>query len=118
MHNVQQLLGFGCSSLTSIKSHQSALKILDAAYRLGVSHFDTAPLYGQGYSEKILGCFIKKKREGVSITTKFGLGNHAARTIPVWLALPLNYYKKKLYKSLHSSVPIQTDKDSEMPFRP
>jgi hypothetical protein len=66
------------------------------AFDLGIDHFDTAPIYGNGYSEKILGRFIRNNRSQVTITTKCGLGDHRAPGIPVWAALPLQSLKRKL----------------------
>ncbi len=91
-------IGFGCVALTKSASALHALKLLETAYDNGITHFDTAPLYGMGYSEKILGAFVKGKRERVTITTKFGLGSHRENIIPVWMALPLNSLKKTLSK--------------------
>ena len=88
-------LGFGSAGLTSLRSYGQARRLLDLAYDWGIRHFDTAPLYGQGYSEKIVGAFAKGKREKITIATKFGLGQLPHMKIPVRLALPLNYYKKK-----------------------
>ncbi len=91
-------IGFGCVSLTMQTFERDALKILETAYESGIRHFDTAPLYGQGYSEKILGEFLKTKRHEVTVTTKFGLNPNGQKTIPVWLALPLNSVKKGISK--------------------
>lgn len=66
-------LGFGCTKLTDSKSRSNAYEILNTAFDLGVTHFDTARLYGFGESELILGEFIKNKRDKVTITTKIGL---------------------------------------------
>lgn len=66
-------LGFGCTKLTDSKSRSNAYEILNTAFDLGVTHFDTARLYGFGESEIILGEFIKDKRDKVTITTKIGL---------------------------------------------
>ena len=46
--------GFGTVSITSLKNKKQVFKLLDAVYDNGIRHFDTAPIYGQGYSEKII----------------------------------------------------------------
>ncbi len=89
-------LGFGGASLSSMSSQHAVNTLLDIAYQNGVKHFDTAPLYGRGYSEWIIGSFIRNKRQHVTITTKFGLGNVETGKLPPVLALPLNYWNKKL----------------------
>ena len=90
-------IGLGCVSLSTLPFEKTALKILNTAFEAGITHFDTAPLYGNGYSEKIVGKFLKTKRNKISITTKFGLSPKNPKQIPVWMALPLNSIKKKLY---------------------
>lgn len=94
---MNNLLGFGGASLTSMKSYNEVLNILHTAKNLGIAHFDTAPLYGKGYSEIIYGYFLKSDRQNLSITTKVGLGDQfKASNIPVQLLLPINYYGKRL----------------------
>ncbi len=88
-------LGFGSAGLTSMRSYGQVKRLLDLAFEAGITHFDTAPLYGQGYSERIMGAFIKGKRDKITIATKFGLGQAPDLKIPFRIALPLNYYKKK-----------------------
>jgi len=91
-------IGFGCAGLSAQPFEKTALKLLQVAFDEGIKHFDTAPIYGQGYSEKILGKFLKEHRNDVTVTTKFGLSTGSSRNIPVWLALPLNQLKKKAAK--------------------
>ena len=51
-----------------------AVKAILAAYDLGVTSIDTAPVYGQGTSEEIVGEAIKNiPRDKVQILTKYGL---------------------------------------------
>lgn len=52
---------------------KDAVKAIDAAIDNGVTTIDTAPVYGMGHSESILGKTIKKKRDKVQILTKFGM---------------------------------------------
>lgn len=111
MQEKKSQLGFGTASLTSIKSYRESLSLLNCAYDKGISLFDTAPLYGKGYAELILGKFIRNKRSTVEITTKFGLGASDSKFIHPFLALPLNYIakkvkdKKKSDKKTTASVP-------------
>lgn len=54
--------------------HQEAVNAIKAAYDHGVSSIDTAPIYGQGESEHIVGEAIKDiPRDKVQILTKFGM---------------------------------------------
>jgi aryl-alcohol dehydrogenase-like predicted oxidoreductase len=51
-----------------------AVKAIQASYDLGVTSIDTAPVYGQGQSEEIVGKAIKElQRDKVQILTKYGL---------------------------------------------
>jgi len=51
-----------------------AVKAIRKAYDLGVTSIDTAPAYGQGLSEEIVGEAIKDiPRDKVQISTKYGL---------------------------------------------
>ena len=91
-------IGFGCAALTGILFEHQAIALLETAFDNNISHFDTAPLYGKGYSEKILGKFLKGKREFITITTKFGLGQAKRQSLPAAIALPLNRMKKGIRK--------------------
>ena len=94
-------LGFGGAALTSMKAYNDVTNLLNLAYDNGIRHFDTAPLYGKGYSEVIYGKWLKDKRQAITITTKFGLGdNYTTNKIPVQLLLPLNYHLKNLKNAL------------------
>lgn len=51
-----------------------AIEAIKASYDVGVTSIDTAPIYGQGTSEEILGEAIKDiSRDKVQILTKFGM---------------------------------------------
>lgn len=57
-----------------------AVKAIRAAYDLGVTSIDTAPIYGQGNSEDIVGEAIKGiPRDKVQILTKYGMRWDVAR---------------------------------------
>ena len=49
-----------------------SIRTLEYALDAGVNFFDTAPAYGAGHSERILGRAFAGKREKVVIATKFG----------------------------------------------
>ncbi len=68
-------LGFGCSRLGSVGSGITAhvgIRLLHQAHDLGITLFDTANIYGQGDSERILGRAFRRQREQVVIVTKAG----------------------------------------------
>ncbi|GAA4800439.1 aldo/keto reductase [Olivibacter ginsenosidimutans] len=53
---------------------KQAIEAIKASYEVGVSSIDTAPIYGQGTSEEIVGEAIKEiPRDRVQLLTKFGM---------------------------------------------
>ena len=46
--------------------------MVERAFELGINYFDTAPLYGQGRSEKVLGHALKGVTEPYYLATKVG----------------------------------------------
>jgi aryl-alcohol dehydrogenase-like predicted oxidoreductase len=66
-------LGFGSVRLTVQRNRREALAVLEQAFSLGITHFDTARAYGFGRAEGILRDFLRQKRGAVTITTKFGI---------------------------------------------
>jgi len=66
-------VGFGTAGLLRIASARGRQNVLAAALDSGVTHFDTAPLYGFGESERTLGRFLRGRRHEVTLATKFGL---------------------------------------------
>jgi D-threo-aldose 1-dehydrogenase len=66
-------VGFGTGGLLRIGSARRRQDMLAAALANGITHFDTAPLYGFGESERALGRFLRGRRNNITLTTKFGL---------------------------------------------
>jgi aryl-alcohol dehydrogenase-like predicted oxidoreductase len=55
-------------------NRQDAIKAIRDSYELGVTSIDTAPVYGQGTSEEIVGeALVGIPRDKVQILTKFGM---------------------------------------------
>lgn len=70
------VLGFGCSMIASLATRHSRAEVestLREAVAAGVTFFDTADVYGQGDSERMLGKLFSHQREGVIVCTKAGL---------------------------------------------
>ena len=66
--------GFGTSGIMGAALTRSGrLRLLETALDHGIHHFDTAPLYGQGEAEALLGHFVRSRRDRLTLTTKFGL---------------------------------------------
>ena len=54
------------------QARRDAVRQIQAAVDLGVTFFDTADNYGQGFSERSLGEALRGRREGIVVATKFG----------------------------------------------
>ncbi|MGL1893768.1 MAG: aldo/keto reductase [Spirochaetaceae bacterium] len=52
------------------QNHSDSLKMIHAALREGYTLYDTAPVYGKGKSEQLLGQQLSKHRENIKISTK------------------------------------------------
>ena len=111
-------IGFGCVQLSSFRSASQALKSLKSAFDQGIRWFDTAPLYGQGYSELLLGKFLKSlpasERRAVLVTSKFGLGPSTRPKLPPEIALPLNHIRKTI--QLNQTTQTKTSKAENLHF--
>lgn len=66
-------VGYGPSDDTG------SIAAIRRAHELGVTHFDTAEMYGWGEGEKLLGNALAPIRDEVTIATKFGLTPTFAR---------------------------------------
>jgi aryl-alcohol dehydrogenase-like predicted oxidoreductase len=54
-----------------------SIRTIHRALDLGVTHIDTAEIYGPFHSEEIVGKAIKGRRDDVVVATKYGLVSHA-----------------------------------------
>jgi len=52
---------------------KDAIEALETSLDLGISSIDTAPIYGFGLSEELVGKAIRGKRDKVEILTKYGM---------------------------------------------
>ncbi|MCP9825032.1 aldo/keto reductase [Synechococcus sp. EJ6-Ellesmere] len=92
-------LGYGCVRLTSCRNLSDAQTLINKVLASNIRYFDTAPAYGQGYSEKILGTCLTKSlvpREEYIISTKLGTWPHGNTNIPTPLALRLKQLARKV----------------------
>jgi myo-inositol catabolism protein IolS len=64
--------GYGFGAITE----ESCQELIEHALDLGINLFDTAPIYGFGVSEKILGKYLHNSREKVIVVNKAGVGWH------------------------------------------
>ncbi|MDJ1501707.1 aldo/keto reductase [Xanthocytophaga agilis] len=72
-------LGFGCMGLSHgygpATNESEAIALIQKAYDLGITFFDTAEAYGQGANEQLVGKALHSVRDKVVIATKFGFVN-------------------------------------------
>lgn len=66
-------IGLGTGGLLRIAGERQRQAVLAAALHSGITHFDTAPIYGFGESERALGRFLRGRRSEITLTTKFGV---------------------------------------------
>lgn len=70
-------VGLGCMNLSHvyhpIPSKEQAARVIDAAFELGIDHFDTAALYGFGANEELLGELLGSRRDEIILASKCGM---------------------------------------------
>ena len=117
MHCIDQLI-FGTAGLSALPTQAHAMRLLEEAYAGGIRHVDTAPLYGQGYAEWVLGRFLSRKGGEVRITGKFGLAGGVSPRLDPCVAMPLNFIRKKYFSPKPAATPPEEGKDpSPLPAR-
>ena len=65
-------IGFGCGRLRAGLEERNSRRLIDTALEYGIRYFDTAPSYGDGASERVLGLSLRHVRREVAICTKIG----------------------------------------------
>ena len=98
-------IGLGCMGMSEFygpTDDAQSLATLERALELGVTHYDTADMYGSGHNESLLARFLTGKRARVTIATKFGIvrqpGEYARRvdTSPAYVAQACDASLKRL----------------------
>ena len=65
--------GLGCNNFGIRIDEKASKAVVDAAIDVGVTHFDTADIYGGTLSEEFLGRALGSRRADVVVATKFGM---------------------------------------------
>ena len=70
-------IGLGCMNLSHAYGtpppREQAIAVLDKAIELGITHFDSATLYGFGRNEALVGPVLKPVRDQILLTSKCGI---------------------------------------------
>jgi aryl-alcohol dehydrogenase-like predicted oxidoreductase len=76
-------IGLGAMTMAGIYTtgggldDDESIRTIHRALDLGVTHIDTAEIYGPFHSEELVGRAIKNRRDQVVVATKFGLVSHS-----------------------------------------
>ena len=81
-------IGLGCMGMSHLYTghstdEQRSIRTIHRALELGVTHIDTAELYGPFSNEVLVGKALKGRRDSVVLASKFGLRSHVGRPGPV-----------------------------------
>jgi aryl-alcohol dehydrogenase-like predicted oxidoreductase len=63
--------------LDPTSSDAESIRTIQRAVELGVTHIDTAEIYGPYANEELVGSAVKGRRDGLVLATKFGFVSHA-----------------------------------------
>jgi len=70
-------IGLGCMNLSHAYGNppprEQAVAVLERAVELGITHFDSATLYGFGRNEALVGPVLKPVRDRILLTSKCGI---------------------------------------------
>jgi aryl-alcohol dehydrogenase-like predicted oxidoreductase len=68
-------LGLGCMGMSEFygdTDDDESIRVIHRAHELGITHLDTADLYGSGHNEQLVGRAVAGRRDDFVIATKFG----------------------------------------------
>ncbi|MCU1457600.1 MAG: aldo/keto reductase, partial [Actinomycetia bacterium] len=65
------VVGLGCNNFGMRVDEAASVDVVHAALDAGITHFDTAEMYGGGKSEEFLGKGLGSRRADVVVATKF-----------------------------------------------
>jgi aryl-alcohol dehydrogenase-like predicted oxidoreductase len=65
-------VGFGTAALGRSLSRRERVRLLQVAFDCGLTHIDTAPLYGSGAAEEAIGALPAGVRDAITVATKVG----------------------------------------------
>lgn len=93
-------LGLGCNNFGPRLDANQSEAVVAASLDVGINHFDTADIYGDGLSEQYLGRAIRGKRADVVISTKVG-----SAATPSLVAVPVSTWLDRAMPAFAVSGP-------------
>jgi aryl-alcohol dehydrogenase-like predicted oxidoreductase len=72
-------IGFGCAGIHAGSEIKRSVRLIEAALAAGIRHFDTAPVYGAGQSEDVLGQVLSGVAD-ITLSTKVGIARPSRKT--------------------------------------
>jgi aryl-alcohol dehydrogenase-like predicted oxidoreductase len=85
-------LGLGCMGMSEFygdTDEAESIRTMHRALELGITHLDTADVYGSGHNEELVGRAIAGRRDGVVLATKFANRREGGRrwidNSPEWI---------------------------------
>jgi aryl-alcohol dehydrogenase-like predicted oxidoreductase len=101
-------IGLGCMNLSHAYGHplteSEATKVVNEALSIGVSHFDTAALYGFGRNEILLGKLLKAQRNNIFLASKCGMTGVDGKRVIDGRPATLRATLEQALKSLQTDV--------------
>jgi aryl-alcohol dehydrogenase-like predicted oxidoreductase len=78
------VVGLGCNNFGKRLDLDRTAAVLNAALKAGITFFDTADVYGEGESERLMGEVLEDRRDEYVLATKFGweLSGEEAPDVP------------------------------------
>ena len=98
---MRTILGYGTWGLSNQaygKLKENPIDLIKYALKKNINFFDTAPLYGNGNVEKLIGSLDKKTRNKMVISTKCGMLPH------VGFNMKQDFSEKKIIDDLYQSL--------------
>jgi aryl-alcohol dehydrogenase-like predicted oxidoreductase len=68
---VLSVVGLGCNNFGMKLDLEASATVINAAIEAGITHLDTAEMYGQGKSEEFIGATLGSRRDQLVVATKF-----------------------------------------------
>ena len=114
------VLGFGCARIASLSTPYSRKEITRTIFEAvdaGITFFDTADVYGQGDSERLLGELLANRRQDIVICTKAGLKVEAPVSVIRAIKPAANWIIRN-FKPIHRTAVSQRKRRESYCFEP